>query len=75
MAKPDPVLRAFGLSIKTQREAKGFTQETLAEKADLDRTYLSDVERGTRNLGVKNIVRIAKALDVTPAKLMEGVGA
>ena len=39
MAKPDPVLRAFGFSVKKQREAKGLTQETLAEKADLDRTY------------------------------------
>jgi transcriptional regulator with XRE-family HTH domain len=74
MAKPDPVLRAFGCSVKKQREAKGLTQESLAEKADLDRTYLSDVERGTRNLGVKNVVRIAKALGVTPAKLMDGVG-
>ena len=75
MAKPDPILRAFGFSVKKQRAAKGLSQETLAEKADLDRTYLSDVERGTRNLGVKNVVRIAKALGVTPAKLMEGVGA
>jgi transcriptional regulator with XRE-family HTH domain len=75
MAKPDPILKAFGFSVKKQREAKGLTQETLAEKADLDRTYLSDVERGTRNLGVKNVVRLAKALGITPAQLMEGVGA
>ncbi len=75
MAKPDPVLRAFGFSAKKQREAKALTQETLAEKAGLDPTYLSDIERGTRNLGVKNVVRIAKALGITPAKLMEGVGA
>ena len=75
MVKPDPVLRAFGFSVKRQREAKGLTQETLAEKADLDRTYLSDIERGTRNPGVKNVVRIAKALGITAAKLMEGVGA
>ena len=75
MAKPDLILRAFGFSVKKQRKAKGLTQETLAEKADLDPTYLSDIERGTRNLSVKNVVRIAKALGVTPAKLMEGVGA
>ena len=75
MAKADTILRAFGNSVRTQREAKGLTQEGLAEKADLDRTYLSDVERGTRNLGVKNVVRIAKALGVTSSKLMEGVGA
>lgn len=74
MAKRDPVLQAFGFAVKRQREAKELTQEALAEKANLDRTYLSDVERGTRNLGVKNIVRIAKALGVPPAKLMEGLG-
>lgn len=75
MAKADPVLRAFGFSVKQHREAKGLTQEALAEKADLDRTYLSDVERGTRNAGVKNVVKIAKALGISASRLMEGVGA
>ena len=75
MAKADPVLRAFGVSVKSLRESRGLTQEALAEKADLDRTYLSDIERGLRNPGVKNVVRIAKALGITAAKLMEGVGA
>ena len=75
MAKSDPILRAFGFSVKRQRETKGLTQEALAEKADIDRTYLSDIERGTRNPGIKNVVRIAKALGITAARLMEGVGA
>ncbi len=67
MIKTDPVLRAFGSSIKRLREAKGFTQEAIAEKADLDRTYISDVERGARNPGVRNVIRIAKALGVSAA--------
>jgi len=75
MAKPDPILRAFGFSVKRQRESKRLTQEILAEKADMDRTYLSDIERGIRNPGVKNVVRIAKALGITASRLMEGVGA
>jgi transcriptional regulator with XRE-family HTH domain len=75
MAKADPVLRAFGFSVKRLRETKGFTQENLAERAGLDRTYLSDIERGTRNPGVKNVVCIAKALGVSASRLMEGVGA
>ena len=75
MPKRDPVLRSFGQSVARHRRAKALSQETLSEKADLDRTYLSDVERGTRNLGVKNVVKIAKALGITAAKLMEGVGA
>lgn len=74
MAQADSVLRAFGFAVKRHREGQGLTQETLAEKADLDRTYLSDVERGTRNAGVKNVVKIAKALGITTSKLMEGVG-
>ena len=74
MAKPDPVLRAFGFSVKRHRESKDLTQEQLAEKAEIDRTYLSDVERGTRNIGIKNIVRLARALGITAAALVEGVG-
>jgi len=73
MPKPDPVLRSFGFSVKKHREAKGLTQEALAEGADVDRTYLSDVERGTRNLGIKNVVRLAKALGISAAQLLEGV--
>ena len=75
MAKPDPVLKSFGQAVKRHREAKDLTQERLAEKADLDRTYLSDIERGTRNAGVKNLVRIARALGISASDLMEGVGA
>jgi transcriptional regulator with XRE-family HTH domain len=73
MPKRDPILAAFGQNVRQRREARQFTQEVLAEKADLDRTYISDIERGTRNPGVKNVVRLAKALGVTSAKLLEGV--
>ena len=73
MPKRDAILVAFGQSVRQRREARQFTQEVLAEKADLDRTYISDIERGTRNPGVKNVVRLARALGVTSAKLMEGV--
>ena len=46
MAKRHPVLTAFGQSVRKQREAHGLTQESLAEKADLDQTYISGIERG-----------------------------
>ncbi len=68
MAKSDSGLRAFGFSVKRLREAKGLTQEGLAEKANLDRTYISDIERGARNPGIKNVLRIAKALNISAAK-------
>jgi transcriptional regulator with XRE-family HTH domain len=73
MPKRDPVLAAFGQSVRKHRDAKTLTQEALAEKANLDRTYLSDIERGTRNPGVKNVVRIAKALDITASELCQGI--
>jgi len=75
MPKRDPILAAFGRNVRKRREAKQLTQESLAEKADLDRTYISDIERGTRNPGVRNLVLLAKALGITSAKLMEGVDA
>ena len=47
------------------RERKGISQETLAEKAGLDRTYVSSVERGKRNISLENIARLSRALKVS----------
>lgn len=55
----------FGTAVKFRREELGLNQEELAERAGIHRTYLSDVERGTRNLSLLNIERIAKALSMT----------
>lgn len=49
------------------------TQEKLAEKADLDRTYISGIERGTRNATILSVNRVAKALDLSLTDLVEGV--
>ncbi len=73
MSKRDPLLVKLGLSLKRHREAAGHSQEQLAELADIDRTYVSDIERGNRNPGIKNIARLAKALDITTAELCKGV--
>lgn len=73
MRKRDPILAAFGQCLRAQRERRELSQEALAEKAGLDRTYISDIERGTRNPGIKNVVRLARALGIPTAKLMEGV--
>ena len=53
--------------------ARGLTQERLAEGAGLHTTYLSDVERGLRNIGVINLDRLASALSVDLATLMREV--
>lgn len=63
-------LQIFGNKIKALREQKGFSQEALAFKAGFDRTYISLVERGKRNLSLLNICRFAEALDVSPAELL-----
>ena len=74
MQKHDPILRSFGQSVAKHRRTKGLSQEALAEKADIDRTYLSDIERGVRNPGIRNVILIAKALDITAADLLERIG-
>jgi transcriptional regulator with XRE-family HTH domain len=71
-AKPD-VRERFGYAVKVRREELGLTQEDLAEKAGIHRTYLSDVERGTRNLSLINIERLAAALAVSMSGLFAAV--
>ena len=67
---PDPVLMAFGLAIQKRRREMGISQEEAAARAGIHRTYFADVERGTRNVGIRNVVAIAKGLDVTPSELL-----
>ena len=73
MRMRDSILCSFGQSLAKHRRAKELSQEALAEKADLDRTYLSDIERGVRNPGIRNVVLIAKALGIPASDLLKGV--
>jgi transcriptional regulator with XRE-family HTH domain len=75
MPKRNGILAALGLNVRRQREAKALTQEKLAEKAGLDPTYISGIERGLRNPGIKNVAKLAKALGLTTAELCKGVEA
>jgi len=75
MPKRDSVLAQLGLNIRKRREGLDYSQETLAEKADLDQTYISGIECGKRNPGIKNVAKIAKALKVSTAELCKGVDA
>ena len=54
-----------GNRIKELRKIKGISQETLAHIAELDRTYISSVERGKRNISILNLEKITKALNVS----------
>jgi transcriptional regulator with XRE-family HTH domain len=66
----DKVLTAFGGGIRRARKAQGVSQEELALKCDIDRSYLGSIERGEQNSGLLHIARIAKALDMKIAELM-----
>lgn len=70
MNKDNGILREFGKRITKLRQEKGITsQMDLANKAGLDRTYVGGIERGERNLALKNIEKLAKALDVSLEEL------
>jgi transcriptional regulator with XRE-family HTH domain len=75
MPKRNGLLFALGLNVRKAREAKQFTQEKLAEKAGLDPTYISGIERGLRNPGIKNVARLARALGLSTSELCRGVDA
>jgi len=68
----DRVLRALGARIRTLRTARALSQEELAGKANLHRTYVGGIERGERNVSVRNLAAIAKALRVPIAALFQG---
>lgn len=67
-AKPD-IRERFGFAVKRRREELLLTQEDLADQAKIHRTYLSDVERGTRNLSLVNIEKMAEALKMKMSEL------
>lgn len=58
------IQKQFGGKIRNFRKEKGISQEELAFRSGLHRTYISDIERGARNVSLKNIEKIAKALGV-----------
>ncbi len=65
-------LVAFGQRLRDLRRARGISQERLAELAELHRTYVGGIERGERNVSLKNIWRLADALGTGPADLFGG---
>ncbi|TAG72946.1 MAG: XRE family transcriptional regulator, partial [Runella slithyformis] len=58
------VLQKFGARLKALRQAQKISQEQLSERAGIDRSYISDVERGLRNIALQNIDNLANALAV-----------
>jgi transcriptional regulator with XRE-family HTH domain len=64
------ILKRFGETVKRLRTQKGWSQEDLAAKCGLHRTYIGSIERGGRNVSLINIGKIAKAFNITPSKLL-----
>ena len=66
----DP-LKSFGQRVRVLRERAGISQEALAARAGIHRTYMGGVERGERNICLKNIIRLAAALGAHPRDLFD----
>ncbi len=64
----------LGVAIKTQRTSLGISQEELAHRAGLHRTYISDLERGARNPSIDSIEKLARALEISVAALFAAAG-
>ncbi len=66
----DDIKLKLGRKIRETRVKEGYSQEELASRCGLHRTYISDIERGERNVSVENIEKIAKALKTEPNELL-----
>jgi len=64
-------LKLIGKNIAKFRKVKGFTQEDLAGAAEIDRSYLSEIENGHKNLSVTMLLKISEALDIDVNEFFE----
>ncbi len=64
----------FGAKVRSERQKHGWSQEKLAEKADVHRTYIGMIERAEKNITLSNISKIASALNLTIEELFKDVG-
>lgn len=67
------VAEKLGARIQKLRTERGLSQEELADQSGLHRTYISHIERGSRNITVVGLCKVAKGLKLTPSELMDGV--
>lgn len=68
-----PAHATFGQAVRAIRNRRGLSQESLALQCGLDRTYISGIERGTRNPSLTNILKLAATLDIRPEELFAGL--
>ena len=65
------MVQLLGANVRHYRKLKGYTQDRLAADAEMERSYVSDLERGQRNPTVKALGKLAMALEVEPAALLK----
>jgi transcriptional regulator with XRE-family HTH domain len=73
MGSTADILKAFGERVRKLRLAKQLSQEAFAQECELDRTYVGGIERGERNVALRNIERIADALGISISELTRGL--
>lgn len=67
--RSDGIELGFGVAVRIRRKELGISQEALADRAGLNRTYIGDVERGERNISLRNVDKIARALEIPVSDL------
>ncbi|HJT78990.1 MAG TPA: helix-turn-helix transcriptional regulator [Gemmataceae bacterium] len=73
MKKGGDIAAGFGQRVRELRKARGLSQEAFAAECGLDRTYVSGIERGRRNVSLRNIEVIARALGISISELTDGL--
>ncbi len=67
------IQQRLGVRIRELRQARGLSQEAFADSCDLDRTYISGIERGVRNPTITTLETLAKGLEITLSELLENL--
>jgi transcriptional regulator with XRE-family HTH domain len=73
VSKTPDILVRFGQRLRELRKKAGFSQEQFAQRCELDRTYVGGIERGERNVSLRNIEVLARALSVSVSELTKGL--
>lgn len=68
-----PATQAFGERVRARRNELGWSQEQLADGCGLHWSFVGQVERGRRNISLRNIIKLAQGLGIDPAELVRGL--